>query len=148
MDFVRGSSGVFRIELHVSYKVKYCHKIFDFIEVKKRCEEIFCEVAKNLGIKINEIGFDRDHVHMVMFIRHTQRLDEINKKFKGTSGRKILKEFPFLKKKYFWGSGFWGGQAYADSVGKDPEQIRSYVKNQGVGKPCIPLTSFLNTTSL
>ena len=142
-EFHRGSSSITRIELHVSYKVKYCHKVFDIAEVKQRCSEIFFEVAEQQRIVITEIGFDGDHVHMDIMMLHTQRLCDVNKMFKGTSGRKLLKEFPILKKKYFWGSGFWGGQAYCDSVGRDPTIIRNYVKNQGVGRKEISLRSFL-----
>ena len=149
-EFHRGSSSVTRIELHVSYKVKYCHKIFDIAELKKRCEEIFRAVAENLKVIIKEIGFDGDHMHMDIVMLHTQRLCDINKAFKGTSGKKLLEEFPEIKKKYFWGSGLWGKQAYGDSVGRDPTVIRNYVKNQGAGRKEISLNAFLriNTTGL
>ena len=143
MEFVRGSSSITRLEFHVSYKVKYCHKVFDFSEVKQRCEEIFFEVASLLKITITEIGFDDDHVHMDLQMRHTHRTCDVDKAFKGTSGRKLLTEFPQIKKRYFWGSGFWGGQAYWDSVGRDPEVIRNYVKNQGKGRKEISLKNFL-----
>lgn len=149
-EFHRGSSSVTRLEIHVSYKVKYCHKVFDISEVKQRCQEIFFEVAALHRITIKEIGFDGDHVHMDIMILHTQRLCDINKAFKGTSGKKILQEFPEIKRKYFWGSGLWGGQAYGDSVGRDPTIIRNYVKNQGAGRKEMPLSTFfkMNTTSL
>ena len=149
-DFHRGSSSITRIELHVSYKVKYCHKVFDITEFKTRCAEIFREVAKNLKVIIEEMGFDGDHMHMDIMMLHTQRLCDINKAFKGTSGAKLLKEFPEIKRKYFWGSGLWGKQAYGDSVGRDPTIIRNYVKNQGAGRKEISLKSFLkiDTTSL
>ena len=89
-------------------------------------------------------------LYMDIMILHTQRLCDINKAFKGTSGKKILQEFPEIKRKYFWGSGLWGGQAYGDSVGRDPTIIRNYVKNQGVGRKEMPLSTFfkMNTTSL
>ncbi len=148
MEFHRGSSSITRIELHVSYKVKYCHTIFDIADVKARCQEIFFEVAARHTITIIEIGFDGDHVHMDVLLTHTHRVCDVNKWFKDTSGRKLLTEFPELKKKYFWGSGLWGAQAYADSVGRDPTQIRNYVKQQGRGRPEQSLTSFVNTTGL
>jgi putative transposase len=144
MEFTRGSSSITRLEFHVSYKVKYCHKVFDFSEVKKRCEEIFFDVAALLRITITEIGFDGDHVHMDLVLRNTHRTCDVDKAFKGTSGRKLLQEFPQIKRKYFWGSGFWGEQAYWDSVGRDPEIIRNYVKNQGKGRKEKTLKTFLS----
>ena len=148
MDFIRGSSSITRIELHVSYKVKYCHRIFDFTEVRMRCEQIFREVAAQIRVEITEMGFDGDHAHMDISMRHTHRLCDVNKWFKGTSGKKLLREFPFLKREFFWDSGLWGGQAYGDSVGRDPEQIRNYVRNQGKNRPEKSIQSFVNTTSL
>lgn len=148
MDFVRGSSSITRIELHVSYKARYCHKVFDIVEVKQRCQEIFFEVAALHRIIITEIGFDGDHAHMGIVIQNTHRLCDVDKWFKGTSGRKLLDEFPEIKKRYFWNSGFWGSQGYGDSVGRDPEIIKNYIKNQGKGRKEISLKSFVNTIGL
>ena len=142
-DFIRGSSSYTRNELHVCFKVKYCHKVFDFVEIKKRCEEIFREVAENLRVIIEEIGFDSDHVHMDIVIRSTQSISGVAKKFKGTSGWKLLREFPLLKKKFFWGSGFWGEQIFADSVGKEHTTIRTYVRNQGANRKSHLLNIFI-----
>jgi len=36
-------------------------------------------------------------------------ITEVAKKLKGISGYKILKAMPWLKNKYFWGSGLWSG---------------------------------------
>ena len=141
-DFVKGSHSIMRLEAHLSYKVKFCHKIFDFIEVKNRCEEIFREVAAEMCIEIKEIGFDRDHTHMDVLYSHKLSICQINKAFKGKSGRIILHEFPLLKKQLFWGSGLWGRQKYGDSVGRDPTIIRNYVKNQGKGRPERSLIEF------
>ena len=59
-EFHIGSSSITRIELHVSYKVKYCHKVFDITEFKNRCEEIFRAAAENLKVIIKEMSFDGD----------------------------------------------------------------------------------------
>jgi hypothetical protein len=40
------SSSVGRNVLHLSFKTKYCHNIFNFPEVQQRCEEIFREVSE------------------------------------------------------------------------------------------------------
>jgi putative transposase len=56
---------------------------------------------------------------------------DMAKLLKGTSGHKLLKEFPQMKRKYFWGSGLWGSQVYFYSTGRDADQMRAYVRNQG-----------------
>ncbi len=58
-------------------------------------------------------------------------LVQISKWFKGTSARKILSEFPHIKKRYFWGSGFWGGQHFFDSLGGTTRNLtQNYVREQ------------------
>ena len=134
MEFVRGSSSYTRIEAHVCFKVKYSHNVFDIADFKDRCTQIFQEVAEQIKVQIKEIGFDRNHVHMVVVARIQQSFAWIAKMLKGTSGFKLLKEFPQIKKTYFWGSGLWSPAVFVDSVGKDPQIIQNYVRNQGKKK--------------
>ena len=129
-NFTSYSSSVGRLELHVSFKAKYCHKIFSAEAVKSRCQEIFFDAAKKRGIAIKEIGFGSDHVHMVVQLNPAMSVSDMAKILKGTSGRILLQEFPYMKEKYFWGSGLWSPTVYFDSIGQDPEQISNYVRNQ------------------
>ena len=133
MEMRSFSSSYGRSVHHVSYKVKYCHRIFDWYPaVRKKCEKIFFEVARNKDVGLLELGFDGDHVHMVIAIRPTHSLAEVAKWFKGTTARKLLQEFPQVKKKHFWGSGLWGRQHYFDSLGRENGEVSNYVRNQGV----------------
>lgn len=152
-DFVRGSSSIFRLEAHISFKIKYCHKVFDIKEFSERCRELLLEASAEIGVHVTEIGFDRDHVHLtISWLRIDLSLSDISKKLKGTTGRKLLTEFPQIKRRFFWGSGLWGGQIYGDSLGRKPDELHRYVANQGNDsrKYSIPLTRFFNqnTTSL
>ena len=60
------SSSVGRNVLHMSFKVKYCHEIFNDLQVEKRCVEIFKEVSEKCRWILREIGFDKDHVHITI----------------------------------------------------------------------------------
>ena len=131
-DFIRGSSSVFRLEAHMSFKIKYCYNVFDIVEFKERCEELLLKAAAEAGVEITEIGFDRNHVHIdIRWMRITLSVDQIAKKLKGTTARKLLNEFPGVKRRFFWGSGLWSPVIYGDSLGREPEQLRSYIRNQG-----------------
>ena len=131
-ELVRGSSSVFRIEAHFSFKTKYCHNVFDIVEFKDRCTELLLEAAADVGIEITELGYDRNHAHLdIRWMKITLSVDQIAKKLKGTTGRKLLKEFPGVKKKFFWGSGLWSPVIYGDSLGREPDQIREYIRDQG-----------------
>lgn len=100
-----------------------------------------------MGVEITELGYDRNHVHMdIRWMRITLSVDQIAKKLKGTTGRKLLQEFPGIKKRFFWGSGFWSPVIYGDSLGREPAQIREYIRNQGSKsrKHEMSLKSFFN----
>ena len=146
-ELVRGSSSVFRIEAHVSFKTKYCRNAFDIVftfgecsslkvmivEFRDRCTELLPEAAADIGVEITEIGYDRNHVHLdIRWMRISLSIDRVAKKLKGTTGRKLLKEFPGIKKRFFWGSGMWSPVIYGDSLGREPDQIREYIRNQGM----------------
>ncbi len=130
-NFVSYSSSIGRLELHVSFKVKYCHPIFESEKIKDRCISIFHEVAGKHGIIIQSFGFDKDHVHLIVQLNPSMSVSEMAKLLKGTSGRLILQEFPYMKSKYFWGSGLWSPVVYFDSIGQNPEDISAYVRSQG-----------------
>ena len=128
------SSSVGRNVLHLRFKIKFCHEIFNDKQVEKRCEEIFREVSKMRRWILREIGFDRDHVHITIDAG-TKGPENVAKALKGTSGRKLLKEFPYLKKTYFWGSGMWSPAIYFDSLGERTiVEMDNYTRNQGMPK--------------
>jgi len=103
--------------------------------VQRRCEEIFREVESREGFTLHEIGFDKNHVHLDMDLGPTYTVADVAKKLKGTSGRKLLQEFPYMKRKYFWGSGLWSPTVYFDSVGdQNSDELGEYVRNQGKRK--------------
>jgi putative transposase len=117
--------------MHVCFKAKYCHKIFDDEHVKRRCEEIFRETAGRYDMEIREIGFDRDHVHLTVDAGPNNSPASMAKALKGNSGYKLLREFPYLKRRYFWGSGLWSPAYYFDSMGdRTSSEIDAYVRNQ------------------
>lgn len=137
-DFVKGSSSYVRLEAHASFNVKYRHKVFDIPRFRERCAQIFAEVAEGRGIAIMETGFDRDHVHLILMLRCHQSLSQIAKDLKGESGRRLLTEFPHVKRKCFRGSGLWAPTKYADSLGRSPEELRDYMRRQGEKRPAAP----------
>lgn len=146
-EFVHGSSSIFRIKAHLSFKVKYCHDVFDIVEFKSRCSELLLEAAASIGVEIIEHNYDRNHVHMdVRWARITLSVDQIGKKLKGVTGRRLMREFPAVKKRFFWGSGLWSPVIYGDSLGREPEQIRNYIRNQGIKSKAteVSLARFFN----
>jgi putative transposase len=141
-DKVGHSSSVGRLWVHLAFKVKYCHKIFRIPAIKMRCEQLLWEAINQLGLECNELGIDEDHIHFVMDVG-LNPLPNIIKKLKGYSAKKLLQEYPWLKRQYFWGSGMWNPSYYFDSLGKDLEQLSDYVRKQGMPRSQTALGCYL-----
>src|SRR3989338_2141267 len=117
-DTKKYAHGLSRIWVHMSFKVRYCHEIFAFPEVREECKNIILGAAQELGVDIKSIGFDNNHLHIIPDLEKYSE-PELRKTFKGRSGYFLLKKFPWMKHKYFWGSGLWGSQYYCYSIGSD-----------------------------
>ena len=128
-DTVKYAHGLKRIWVHMSFKVKYCHPIFDIKEVRESCQKIMLEVADTYNIEIKYIGFDNNHLHFIPDLGNYSE-PYLKKLFKGTTGRKLLQQFGWLKRKYFWGSGLWGRQYYCYGIGSDMRVLSKYVQKQ------------------
>ena len=125
------SSSVGRSLYHVCFVVKYRHTVFNDEGVKKLCAQELRAGARAAGACVVEIGFDLNHVHFVLDT-DLQWLPNIVKSMKGRSGRRVLRAYPKLKKKKFWGSGLWSPAYFFETVGqKTLEFSRGYVRSQG-----------------
>lgn len=132
LDPISYSSSYGRNVLHMCFKAKYCHKVFEDKQVEKRCGEIFSEVAGRHRFELREVGFDGDHVHITVDAGPNHCPREIARLLKGNSGYKLLREFPYLKERYFWASGLWSPAYYFEPVAqKSGEHVEEYVRNQG-----------------
>ena len=133
MGLVVTSSARVRVVGQLVMKVKYCHPIFSvYPEVKKRCEEILREVLTRNGVPVEAMGFDSNHVHFLLNAG-LNWLPELVKKLKGETGRKLLAEFPEVKREWFWGSGFWNPSWYFD-CGGEFGRVKQYVLDQPLTK--------------
>jgi len=117
--------------LHVRFKVKYCHKIFRSEQVKSFCEQAMRQTAHEKGIEIKEIGFDEDHVHLLVSFGPAMSVAKVAHALKGASACQLFRKFPWLRWK-FWGGHLWNPAYFFDSVGETSyENLEHYVRNQG-----------------
>ena len=130
----RRSSAVGEAWMHAMFKVKYCHDIFDYKEVREECSRLFDEASEKYDIPIDGRGFDANHVHMKVDVGNYSR-PQVAKMFKGYVARKLLQRFPWLKKKYFWGSGLWNPSYHLGSP-KSLDWLDNYLKKQKYFDPC------------
>ena len=128
-DIVKYAHGLKRIWVHMSFKIKYCHEVFNHPEIREECQNIFEAVADDKKLELYSSGFDANHAHFIIDLGNYSE-PQVKKWFKGTSARKLKKKFPWLKQKYFWGGGFWGRQYYCYSIGSDMKVLNAYIRKQ------------------
>jgi putative transposase len=127
------------------FKVKYCHKVFEDERVRAAADALTREACAKYSIRYGTIWWDSDHVHMTFDIGLRSR-PEVAKLIKGYVGRKLLKQFPEIKKRYFWNSELWNPSYYMDSS-RGLSSITNYVNKQKYGVSS-PLSDRNQTTSM
>ncbi len=99
-------------------------------DVAIRVREIIRKIAMEHELEIISGKVARDHVHVFLSYRPTQKVSQIMQWLKGISSRVILQEFPHLRKK-FWGRHFWARGYLAVSSGTITDKmIQQYIDEQ------------------
>lgn len=125
----RASSCVGNSWCHATFKVKYCHKVFEIEEVRTFVFDLLSQISAGYNMPIEDIGFGDNHVHFDVDIKVRSK-PEVAKIFKGVIGKRVLKEFPEIKIKYFYSSGFWSPAYFLDNIGRNHDDIKNYIRKQ------------------
>jgi len=128
LNSTRYSSAVGEIWVMATFKIKYCHKIFDVQGYRELTDALLHQAFDKYQITCRKLAFDSDHVHIILDMGLYSKI-ELAKKLKGYVGRKLLGLVPQLKKDKFWGSGFWN-PAYDIRSINDMEFYSRYLDKQ------------------
>jgi len=82
------------------------------------------------GCECVELNVQADHVHLIAMVPPKKSISDMMGILKGRSAIRVFKQFPYLKRKPYWGNHFWARGYCVDTVGLDEEMIRKYVKFQ------------------
>jgi len=115
-NFISYSSAVGRARFHITLIPKYRHKIFGYERIKTFCARMFEEILSEQGARIIEIGFDLDHVHLVIELGINLSISRMMQLLKGKSSRKRL-----LHATHF--SGWWLTNTI---MNKSPKKINTF----------------------
>jgi REP-associated tyrosine transposase len=83
------------------------------------------------GVTVETIGFDLDHLHMVMSIPPKYSIANVLGELKSQSASKLHKKFSWVSKVYWNENIVWSQGYFVSSVGVDEETIKRYVEHQG-----------------
>ena len=131
MEVYKSAHGTYRLQYHVVWVTKYRRRILKPF-VKDYLEKVLPKLLRSMpGVKIETIGIDIDHVHMVMVIPPRYSIAEVMGRLKGQSSSHMRKTFKWLSKVYWKENIVWSPGYFVSSVGVDENVIRSYVEYQG-----------------
>jgi len=123
----------------VNFAVKYRKSLLEDPEVEQRVHESFKETeqvhGKRTGMRLLEIGIDRDHVHLVVQWGPGIPLSKIMQLLKGRSAKDVFESFPEVREELYNKGHFWSPAYHFLTTG--PSDLRhhlEYVRNQGKRK--------------
>lgn len=136
---------VYVIKYHFMFVVKYRKDMFlneGYINYMKTILE---EIQKRYFLCPETIGFDEDHVHILMQAAPRYSPSRIMQIVKSITARELFKQFPEIKDE-LWGGEFWSDGGYVSTVGEGTNAniIRKYIEKQGRKGDQLRLINFLN----
>ncbi len=130
MDLQRNNHHVFRIMYHFVWIPKYRHKVF-CEPYRSTLKGIIQKIGYDYNIGIVELEVPVDHIHMVVRSEPKISPSWVMQVIKSISARKFFRQYPDIKKKYFWGGKLWTQSYFVETIGNlNEETIRQYVRNQ------------------
>lgn len=124
---------VYQTQYHIVWVTRYrrkilCQGIDAYLKtvITKEFREFFPDVY------IQEVGIDKDHIHIHCIIPPKYAVSRIVEAFKSNTSRLIRKKFSaFLSKVYWDDAGIWGTGFFVSTIGINEKTIRAYVAQQG-----------------
>jgi putative transposase len=120
---------VFDLKYHLIWTTKYRKPIMTG-KVGNRVRDLIREICQTFSVQILRGHVSSDHIHIFISAPPQLSVSRLAQYLKGKTSRKLLSEFPHLKKQ-FWGQHLWSRGYYAVSSGNiTDEMIMEYIKNQ------------------
>ena len=124
---------VYIIKYHMIFIIKYRKDLFLMNEQYARyMKMILQEIQKRYFITPETIGFDEDHVHILVQAAPRYAPSRVMQIVKSITARALFKQFPEIKDE-LWGGELWsdGGCIKTVGEGTNADLVRDYIKKQG-----------------
>ena len=130
MDLQKNTHHIFRIMYHFIWIPKYRHRVFEE-PYREKLKNIIRKIGYDYNIDVVELEAPVDHIHMVVRAEPKESPSHIMQIIKSISAREFFKQYPEIKKQYFWGGKLWTQSYFVETIGNANEEvIRKYVNNQ------------------
>ena len=125
----RSAHAVYQCTYHVVWVPKYRYRILagEIAEFIQRDIRTLCEWK---DVEVIELNVQPDHVHAVLSIPPKHSVSSFLGFLKGKLAIKVMKSYPRLRRKPYWGNHFWARGYFVSTVGLNEDLIRRYVRYQ------------------
>jgi len=131
MEVIKTGHSTYKLEYHVIWVCKYRHRILN-PGVCAYLRKILSKLLRSMpGVTMEQIGFDQDHVHIIMTIPPRYSIASVMGQLKSQSASELRNRFDWLKNVFWKENIVWSPGYFVSSVGLDEETIKNYVRNQG-----------------
>ena len=131
MEVIKTAHSMYRLQYHVVWVCKYRRRILKPGVCSYICKTLPSLLRSMPGVTVETIGFDKDHVHMVMVIPPKYSIADVMDRLKSQLASRMRKFFPWLEKVYWNENIVWSPGYFVSSVGIDEDTIHNYVEQQG-----------------
>jgi putative transposase len=131
MKYLTSGHGVYYLKYHIVWVTKYRRRILK-PGVKEYAGKLLRGLLRGMpGVAMETIGFDLDHLHMVMLIPPKYAVSDVVAQLKSQSASRLRQKFLWLHQVYWKESVLWSPGFFASTVGLDEGAIKRYVEHQG-----------------
>jgi putative transposase len=127
--FRKLTHAIWHCQYHIVWVPKYRYRVL-VGKVGSEVENCIRSFTSQKACEVKELNIQADHVHLVCMVPPKLSISDYVGIVKGRTAIRVLKKYPDLKKKRYWGNHFWAKGYCVDTVGLDEETIRKYVKYQ------------------
>ena len=130
--YIHARTCVYNLNYHVVWCVKYRRKILT-PDIEKCMLDTLRDVGKEKGFTIVEakVG-EQEHIHVFVSIPPKLSVTDAVRYMKGISGRRIMMQFPEIKK-FLWKGELWNDSYFVESIGSTSEEnILKYIERQSI----------------
>ena len=112
----KSSHVIYRCEYHIVWVPKYRFRVMRGA-IRELLERDIRGISEWLGAEILELNVQDDHVHVVVSIPPKVSVSEYMGTVKGRTAIKLMKSYPGLRQKPYWGNHFWARGYFVSTIG-------------------------------
>jgi len=123
---------VYVVKYHLMFCVKYRRDVLVNVEYVEFMKWVLKEIEKRYFLKTETVGFDDDHVHILMQAAPRYSPSRVVQIVKSITAKQLFKRFPEIEEE-LGGGEFWSDGGYIGTVGEgaNADIIRRYIQKQG-----------------